>query len=75
MATCLVNPCRFSTCAAFPDAICAGNFCDKCSARWFDGEGNEVTSRCGTGMIEQTTGIYLQYNRVVISSKLASTIM
>ena len=59
MAACLVDPCSVSTCAAFPGAICAGNFCGKCSARWFDGKGNEVTSRCDTGMIEQTTGIYI----------------
>ena len=46
---CLVNPCQFASCSAFPDAKCRADYCGGCNARFFVGKGRkkrEVTDRC-----------------------------
>ena len=43
---CLLNPCSFSTCRAFPNAQCEVDACDSCISRYTVGL-TEVTSMCG----------------------------
>ncbi|XP_035671401.1 waprin-Phi1-like [Branchiostoma floridae] len=39
---CFVDPCRFATCAAHPDATCISNYCGGCNAVFYDINDNEV---------------------------------
>ena len=48
-ANCLVAPCQFASCPAFPAATCRSDYCGGCNARFFVGKGRrkrEVTDRC-----------------------------
>ena len=42
---CLIDPCRYSTCRAYPSAVCRSDYCGGCNARFYQGK-TEVTDRC-----------------------------
>ena len=42
---CLVDPCRYSSCRAYPSAVCRSDYCGGCNARFYLGK-REVTKQC-----------------------------
>lgn len=45
-AACAADPCSITQCPAFTNAICVPDFCGGCNARFFLGNGKEVTDQC-----------------------------
>eukprot|EP01084_Bolivina_argentea_P091350 164448_1 len=43
---CLIEPCQFSSCDNYPNAICTSNYCNSCNAIWTDINGNDITNKC-----------------------------
>lgn len=54
MVSCLVDPCTYATCPAFPTATCRANYCGGCNTQFFMG-GDEVTGLCNTTPVPPTT--------------------